>query len=136
MDGQELGERLVQHVSADIVFFDQELDEQGLVERSPLFIVTAAVELLRFLQEFQAGVDEGDADAEVFHDAVHALCELLALSGDVPESCADLIAGESAVGGQIDEVSFLDVEALDLLIQLLLEQARGSFAVAEDVVDV
>jgi hypothetical protein len=76
LDGQELGERLVQHMRGHILLFDQELDEQGLVESASLFIVTAAVELLWFLQDFQASVNEGNTDAKVLDDSVQALREL------------------------------------------------------------
>ncbi len=107
MEGRE---RLAEFVLGDLVVVDVEALEHGLVEQSALLVVAAPVELLRILQEGQAGLDEPGVGVQVILGLVEPLGEVLTPLGDLRELLLDLGLGQCAVGGEVDEVGLLGVE--------------------------
>ena len=91
-------ERLAQLVPGDLVVVDVEALEHGLVEQSALLVVAAPVQLLRILQEGQAGLDESGVGVQVVLGLVESSGEVLTSLGDLAELLFDLGLGQCAVG--------------------------------------
>lgn len=136
MDGAETGERFLQLVVDDVVLLDVEPGEEGLIEEPALSVAAAAVEVMGVGEQSEAGFDEPGVGGEVIGGVLQALGELLAFLFDAAELLADLRLREAAVGGEVQQVGFLDIEAMQLVGQLLLQKPLGGALVVEGLADV
>ncbi|MFI2116344.1 hypothetical protein ACH489_17905 [Streptomyces rubiginosohelvolus] len=124
------GERLLELVAhpdvAVQVFFDVQRLEESLVQPTTLVFIAALVQRLRILQQLQACFDDLGCGAEVLIDIVQSARQTIPLLGDVSQSGLDLVLGQAAVGGKIDEVALLGAEHTKLFRELGLEEfGRG-----------
>lgn len=79
-------------------------------------------------------LDDLLSGGQVGVDGFLLLGQALSFGLDLVEPGLDLVLGELAVRGQVDEVLFGNVEAVDLLVEVLLEELLGLLLVGDGVV--
>ena len=136
VDGSETGEGLVEFVAGDGLVVDVELGEDGLVEQAALFVVAAAVQLLRLGKQGQASFDQAGAVGEVVVGGLESLGEVRPFGLDVPELLLDLQDRQGGVGGKVEQVRLFGVQGVQLGGELALEEAGGCFLVGQGGGDV
>jgi hypothetical protein len=114
LDSPEAGERLLELVTGDLVLLDVERLEDGLIQQSPLIIVTAPVERLGVFQQRQTQFDQLCRVGEFVVGLVEASGEVDSLPVDVAEPGLDLGLGQRVIGREVEQVAFLRVQCVQL----------------------
>ncbi|MEV0474231.1 hypothetical protein AB0I50_30465 [Streptomyces prunicolor] len=118
------------NVAIQILIDVQRLEER-LVQLAALLVVTALVEPLGILKELQARLDDLPGHTQILVGVGQPLRKALALPCDLVQAGADLLLGEGAVGGQVDEVGLLGVELTKLFGELGMEELGGGLLLVQ-----
>ncbi|WP_235038819.1 hypothetical protein [Kibdelosporangium aridum] len=131
-------EWLVQFVLRDLVLIDVELLEDGLVQQTPLLVVASPVQLLGVLEQLERQFNQAGGDGELLVGVLEANLQALTLSLDIAKLLFDLGLRDRlvAIGHQVDQVGFLDVEGMYLSRELSVEEPGCCLLIFERLGDV
>lgn len=129
---KQLPQRRADVVPDDFFVRDIDVDEDRLVQLAACGFAGVDVQLVKVVEQVEVRVEEGSAAGEV---AVH-LAELLSDALSVAEALADAVLRERAVGGEVEEVVFLDGELRELVFEVLAEQLLCGGLVVQGGLDV
>ncbi|WP_447589558.1 hypothetical protein [Microbacterium lacticum] len=131
----EVSEWSIELRVGDFVDVDIEPLEEGLVEAAPDGVARAEIELPGVLEEVYGGVNVVQHGGELVFGSFLSLGEALAGGGDVVHSLPNGLFGHVPVGGEVEQVLLLDVEALQFLGQMGVQLAGCPLVVVDRSLD-
>ncbi|MFT4126825.1 MAG: hypothetical protein QM662_11410 [Gordonia sp. (in: high G+C Gram-positive bacteria)] len=127
----------------DAVIVDVERGVEGLVHEASGGVVDAGVEAIGFAESLEGVVEDVGSELELLGGVDQAVVEAVAVGLQFAESLADLLLWQRAVGRQVEQPSFFDLQLAEafpcpgmevLGVGLFVRQAgrqRGLYVVDE-----
>ncbi|WP_280273813.1 hypothetical protein [Nocardia wallacei] len=131
----EVVERLVELVGSDAVLIEVEGFIERLVHEAAGVVRRALVEPMGVSDEFERRLDDFDAGCEFGRGAEKTGLDAMAFHLDLAEACLDLALRKFAVGSEVEQPLFLDIQIFEPLVQSGVHGADTALAVGHGLVE-
>ncbi|WP_228823316.1 hypothetical protein [Nocardia blacklockiae] len=131
----EVVERLVELVSPNTSLIKVEGFVEGLVHEAAGVVGRALVEPVGVSDEFERRLDDFDAGCEFGRGAEKTGLDAMAFHLDLAEACLDLGLRKFAVGSEVEQALFLDVQFFESFVQSGVHGTDTALAVGHGLIE-
>ncbi|WP_378733346.1 hypothetical protein [Nocardia brasiliensis] len=108
---------------------------ERLIHESAGVVGRVAVHRMWVGHEADSSPQRSGTDSQFGVGAEEPFIRAIALDLDPPQTCLDLLLGDRAVAGQIEQPFLLTIELIESLLQAVVHGSDGALLVSEDSVE-